>query len=46
MTSPQRRLSAANLELVGQIRSVAARHDATPSQVALAWVRSNATPSH
>ncbi len=29
---------AANLELVGQIRSVAARHDATPAQVALAWV--------
>ncbi|MGH8881139.1 MAG: aldo/keto reductase, partial [Stackebrandtia sp.] len=29
---------AANLELVGQIRVIAARYDATPSQVALAWV--------
>ncbi|MGH3882655.1 MAG: aldo/keto reductase [Pseudonocardiaceae bacterium] len=29
---------APNLELVGQIRSIAARYDATPSQVALAWV--------
>ncbi|MGH3831027.1 MAG: aldo/keto reductase [Pseudonocardiaceae bacterium] len=29
---------AANLELLGQIRSIAARHGATPSQVALAWV--------
>ncbi len=29
---------AANLGLVGQIRSIAARYDATPSQVALAWV--------
>ncbi len=29
---------AANLELVGQVRSIAARYDATPSQVALAWV--------
>ncbi|MGH3852388.1 MAG: aldo/keto reductase [Pseudonocardiaceae bacterium] len=29
---------AANLELLGQIRSIAARYDATPSQVALAWV--------
>ncbi len=28
----------ANLELVGQVRSIAARYDATPSQVALAWV--------
>ncbi len=29
---------AANLELVAQVRSIAARYDATPSQVALAWV--------
>ncbi|MGH3888668.1 MAG: aldo/keto reductase [Pseudonocardiaceae bacterium] len=29
---------AANLELVGQLRSIAAQYDATPSQVALAWV--------
>jgi aryl-alcohol dehydrogenase-like predicted oxidoreductase len=29
---------AANLELVGQVRSIAAQYDATPSQVALAWV--------
>ncbi|MGH3943198.1 MAG: aldo/keto reductase [Pseudonocardiaceae bacterium] len=29
---------AVNLELVGQIRSIASRYDATPSQVALAWV--------
>jgi aryl-alcohol dehydrogenase-like predicted oxidoreductase len=29
---------AANLELVDQVRSIAARYDATPSQVALAWV--------
>ena len=27
-----------NLELVGQIRSIAVRYDAAPSQVALAWV--------
>ncbi len=29
---------AENLELVEEIRSIAARYDATPSQVALAWV--------
>jgi len=29
---------AANLALVDQIRSIAARYDATPAQVALAWV--------
>jgi aryl-alcohol dehydrogenase-like predicted oxidoreductase len=29
---------AVNLELVGQVRSIAAQYDATPSQVALAWV--------
>jgi len=29
---------AVNLELVNQVRSIAARYDATPSQVALAWV--------
>jgi aryl-alcohol dehydrogenase-like predicted oxidoreductase len=29
---------AANLELVDQVRSIAARYNATPSQVALAWV--------
>ena len=29
---------AANLDLVDQVRSIATRHDATPSQVALAWV--------
>jgi aryl-alcohol dehydrogenase-like predicted oxidoreductase len=29
---------AVNLELVNQVRSIAARYDATPSQVALAWL--------
>ncbi|MBV9164123.1 MAG: aldo/keto reductase [Pseudonocardiales bacterium] len=29
---------AANLELLGQVRSIAARYRATPAQVALAWV--------
>jgi aryl-alcohol dehydrogenase-like predicted oxidoreductase len=29
---------AVNLELVNQVRSIATRYDATPSQVALAWV--------
>jgi aryl-alcohol dehydrogenase-like predicted oxidoreductase len=28
----------ANLELLGQVRSIAARYEATPAQVALAWV--------
>jgi aryl-alcohol dehydrogenase-like predicted oxidoreductase len=31
---------AANLALVDEVRAVAAEHDATPSQVALAWVLS------
>ena len=31
---------AANLELVDQIRTIAARYDATAAQVALAWVLS------
>ncbi len=35
-----------NLRLVDRIREIAAEHDCTPGQLALAWVMSQSRPSH
>jgi aryl-alcohol dehydrogenase-like predicted oxidoreductase len=37
---------ARNLRLVDRIREIAAEHDCTPGQLALAWVMSQSRPSH